>query len=95
MDVVVALIPSQIPLSLLVIVKPNIVSLLLVSNIYSFLFLFQISVIFKLLLNQPPLGFLLKQFYIPFTPKKIVNDDGRTKEKKIPKEIYYIDNISS
>ena len=88
MDVVVALIPSQIPLSLLVIVKPNIVSLLLVSNIYSFLFLFQISVIFKLLLNQPPLGFLLKQLLIPFTPKKIVNDNGTMKEKKIHNQIY-------
>ena len=53
------------------------------------------SVIFKLLLNQPPLGFLLKQFLISFTPKKIVNDDGTMKEKKIPNEIYYIDNISS
>ena len=53
------------------------------------------SVIFKLLLNQPPLGFLLKQFLISFTPKKIVNDDGTMKEKKTPNEIYYIDNISS
>ena len=53
------------------------------------------SLIFKLLLNQPPLGFLLKQFLIQFTPKKIVNDDGMMKEKKIPNEIYYIDNILS
>ena len=96
MDVVVALIPSQIPLSLLIILKPSIIPLLLVSNIPLFSFSFpNKSVIFKLLLNQPPLGFLLKQFLISFTPKKIVNDDGTMKEKEIPNEIYYIDNMSS
>ena len=61
--------------------------------LFSFSFLNKI-LIFKLLLNQQPLGFLLKQFLIPFTPKKIVNDDGVMKEKKIPNEIYYI-NIST
>ena len=96
MDIlVVAIIPSQIPLSLLVILKPSIVSLLLVSNVYYFSFSFlNKSLIFKLLLSQPPLSFLLKQFWIPFTPKKILNDNGAKKENKIPNEIYYI-NIST
>ena len=96
MDVaVVALIPSQIPLfahysqAQYHFSSPSLQCLL-----FSFSFLNK-SLTFKLLLNQAPLGFLLKQFLIPFTPKKIANDDGTMKEKKIPNEIYYINNISS
>ena len=61
--------------------------------LFSFVFLNK-SLIIKLLLNQPPLGFLLKQFLIPFNPKKIVNDDGAMKQRKLANEIYYI-NIST
>ena len=96
MDVtVVALIPSQIPLfARYSQVQYRFSSPSLQYLLFSFSFLNK-SLIFKFLLNQPPLGFLLKQFLIPFTPKKITNDDGTMKKKKIPNEIYYIDNISS